>query len=1340
MHRRFHLALAAAVALIGQSASATTINVPADQSTIQLGVTAASPGDTVLVANGIYAENVTVNKNVTLLSVNGRAMTTILGQSSAGSLGTLWITSNTTALQIGGVGQGFTILGIDNGAPGVENAAVYFQGPHSNAQILDNEIVANGDHGLLTEYGAVISGFVIDGNEFSGQTFVGANPAGLGFGDQFTLPNVPRQLCVMGGGTGGGNTSNTTFINNVVSGTAGGTNTLAQEQGNTLATIDSNGATITGNTFAGTTTRYATSLRARGPSTTISGNNFDSTGIQAPLGATAHVYHKLTGETSQDIALNNTYDKGVYIAGLTESNIGWKIQPFIDASPGGTTIDALPGTYTEQLAIDGKDLTVRGSGAGSTTIASPASLATTFTTSGPNKPIVTATNSGNIVVRDLTVDGLGLGNANNRFEGVAFWNAGGAVLDCDVVNIIETPWSGVQHGVGIYAFNDTGGPYSIEVGGCNVTSFQKTGIALNGDGVMADVHDCTTVGGGATSITAQNGIQFYGPSGSITDCVVSDVRYVPTSYVASGLLLYAAGNVDVSGVTLVDAEEAIYFDVTGGSIDNVNITYPTISIDYDGIFPANYGVARGTGSRATASPSGDAAVHGRAAMAATSVTITNSCLTGPTPAAGVGVYAYSAGAPISVDASGLTITGFDYGCVADGGACSFDINSSSISGNASAGYDNTLSGTAQDATLNWWGAADGPSGDGAGAGDAVASVGGEASFDPYLVDGTSSTSCVFTPTENTVTPNPSIPCISTVNPCVPVSFDIARSDNVNMRGYSVTFTLSPELELCSGLSSIAEGTYLDSATAAPTVFLALDNGGGSYTVDCSILGIPCGATAANGDLFGIEVQAAGGDGTGTITITEVIMRGCVNDPLPAAAGAPAMLDLDATPPVPVAGLAATQVTSGNDADGTTGITLNFTVPGDAAVTEVYRKGFGAYPEYDDSTGVAPTIPADPTDALSNGWTLTGVTTGGGVDETTVRDYYYFVLFTEDACGNVSPPSNMAGGTLNYHLGDVSDGSTPGQGDNLVAGVDLSLLGSNYGLSIAYLDPLNYLDVGPTSTNFVDGLPLTDNEVEFEDLMMFAINYGVVGRIPGTPGEMPVENPQLALVVDSTPAAGGTMAARLVLSDNVRSVKGIHSDVSFDASRLELVSVAQGSLLADQAASVFFKDLPSDGAVVVDAAVMGRDLTVQGSGDVAVLTFRVIASGAAPVLEDAALRGRDNRRAGRPVTPVLVETPASQPAAVSVPERLELLAARPNPFSKSTDIVFRLPATSPVSVKIYDVTGRHVRTLVDRTMTPGEHRTAWDGRGSDGRPVGSGIYFYTFRSEGLSRTHRLVHTR
>ena len=421
--------------------------------TINAGVALAVAGDTVLVDDGSYSELVTINKNVTLLSRNGRATTTISPPTSpAAALGTILVTSNTTALQIGGVGQGFTINGLDNTSPGIESAAIYFQGSHSNAQIRDNEIVAAGDEGLLTEYGATISGFVIDGNEFSGTTFTGT-PGGQGFSQQFSLANVPRQLVVMGGGLGGGNTSNITFTNNVISGTAGGINPLGGagqcasppcEQGNNLVTIDSNGATITGNTFMGTTTRYGVSFRARGPSTTISGNTFDSTGLTATCGQT---FQQSIGVDVATVASANTFDKGVYVND-SMGTIGVSVAAAAAAAPSGTVIEVLPGTYAENVVV-GASLTLSGAQAGvgacgrvasESIIAPPSGVALTLVAGAAGSVIDGFTFSGGTRGIESTsgpLDGLKL--LNNRFAGFSdagvFLNDSGIDIDADANSI-----------------------------------------------------------------------------------------------------------------------------------------------------------------------------------------------------------------------------------------------------------------------------------------------------------------------------------------------------------------------------------------------------------------------------------------------------------------------------------------------------------------------------------------------------------------------------------------------------------------------------------------------------------------------------------------------------------------------------------------------------------------------------------------------------------------------------------------------------------------------------------------------------------------------------------------
>ena len=72
-------------------------------------------------------------------------------------------------------------------------------------------------------------------------------------------------------------------------------------------------------------------------------------------------------------------------------------------------------------------------------------------------------------------------------------------------------------------------------------------------------------------------------------------------------------------------------------------------------------------------------------------------------------------------------------------------------------------------------------------------------------------------------------------------------------------------------------------------------------------------------------------------------------------------------------------------------------------------------------------------------------------------------------------------------------ATPPFGDNQVEFLDVSFLGGHYGVTEGNALYENILDVGPTTDNSTNGRPTTDNRIQFEDLMMFAINYGAVSK-------------------------------------------------------------------------------------------------------------------------------------------------------------------------------------------------------------------------------------------------------
>jgi flagellar hook assembly protein FlgD len=61
----------------------------------------------------------------------------------------------------------------------------------------------------------------------------------------------------------------------------------------------------------------------------------------------------------------------------------------------------------------------------------------------------------------------------------------------------------------------------------------------------------------------------------------------------------------------------------------------------------------------------------------------------------------------------------------------------------------------------------------------------------------------------------------------------------------------------------------------------------------------------------------------------------------------------------------------------------------------------------------------------------------------------------------------------------------------------------------------------------------------------------------------------------------------------------------------------------------------------------------------------------------------------------------------------------------------------VRLRIYDVTGRLVRTLLDREEKPGTRQIVWDGRDDDGTAVALGLYVCSFQAPGYHRTQKLV---
>lgn len=90
-----------------------------------------------------------------------------------------------------------------------------------------------------------------------------------------------------------------------------------------------------------------------------------------------------------------------------------------------------------------------------------------------------------------------------------------------------------------------------------------------------------------------------------------------------------------------------------------------------------------------------------------------------------------------------------------------------------------------------------------------------------------------------------------------------------------------------------------------------------------------------------------------------------------------------------------------------------------------------------------------------------------------------------------------------------------------------------------------------------------------------------------------------------------------------------------------------------------------------------------------------------------------------------------------PARFAFFESRPNPFKDVTALRYELPAATPVQIEVFDLSGRRLRTLIDRTESAGRHEALWDGTDEAGNTAASGVYFYRFRAGEFVASRKLV---
>ena len=423
------------------------------------------------------------------------------------------------------------------------------------------------------------------------------------------------------------------------------------------------------------------------------------------------------------------------------------------------------------------------------------------------------------------------------------------------------------------------------------------------------------------------------------------------------------------------------------------------------------------------------------------------------------------------------------------------------------------------------------------------------------------------------------------------------------------------------------------------------------------------------------------------------------------------------------------------------VNLSWTVGNDDHYRGVVpRFALWSYPEY-----VSTSEPAFPATVLQGESVTTSPLTGTTyVHAVSPRAIYKYTAFSVDWAGNASTAATVAQQDLstNYFLGDLGSGDgehLPGTGgyDGHVAFVDLAWFSSLYFTTAASWNGTNNgaeADFAPTVANKTYvvynslAIPDPDGVINFEDLMVFAINYmNTVPKITVPADRQIAQQLAVELMKSST---NDMLTVTVRVANDGRAIKGVATTLNFDPAQLQFVDVVPGGLFGSEQQGLVLAKAENN-KLQIDAAVLGIDRTIDFSGTLAVARFRILGAGQGDVTIDRAIvRNGENNE----------EIPVLNNNARPLPTVFNLAQNYPNPFNPTTRIDYQVPATSLVTVDVYNVLGERVVTLVNEVKEQGYYTVVWDGRNASNQQVASGLYFYTMRAGEFRNVNKMMSVR
>jgi hypothetical protein len=235
--------------------------------------------------------------------------------------------------------------------------------------------------------------------------------------------------------------------------------------------------------------------------------------------------------------------------------------------------------------------------------------------------------------------------------------------------------------------------------------------------------------------------------------------------------------------------------------------------------------------------------------------------------------------------------------------------------------------------------------------------------------------------------------------------------------------------------------------------------------------------------------------------------------------------------------------------------------------------------------------------------------------------------------------------------------------------------------------------------------------------------------PFKPGVVSQVGLEFALVEQSE----SELTVALLADVEREGIESMLFSLTYDEAVLEFAGMQPGATAPPE---LFVVNNDSEPGVTHGVVASWKE-PIAAAGELLRFRFRVTGGGAQEPLTFSRLRVNDRGAATIPALDIDVGGPRQQDA-VPLPTQYSMKAS-PNPFNPAARIEYAIPAGAglvPVRLRVYDITGRLVRTLVEETRQPGVHVTTWDGRDNAGTEARSGLYLARIQAGDWVRVEKI----